>query len=126
MIIEKTSNPLLTEITLDDNEKKYLRAHCELWAYKDLLFTLYIKFKDNSVELTSEKIKEFYSEIKENTDEYYSYFLEVLKSHYHMGDCCHLPTTCDKCTAEEFFGINTLPSKDRSENSRIYHETIGA
>jgi hypothetical protein len=53
--------------------------------------------------------------------DYENYLKESLSSE-HLGDCTAFPTTCDRCLAEDYYGIPYTANWSKAEGAKAYRE----
>ena len=61
---------------------------------------------------------------KYTTAHWEEYSLKDALSQEHCGDCVALPCTCDRCLAEDYYGIPYTATWSTEEGSKAWHKKI--
>ncbi len=141
MKIVWNENPLLTQIFLDEHEKKEFWYKIKIeemeeniildaWFHLDQdgknkeYFDLkrarsnldpnyiYPDWNDNSK-------KDQKSELDKRVDQLFEYYIDDLEHNSHCGDCTCVPCSCSKCHAENLLGIDTRKGLGKHEAYKI-------
>lgn len=139
MKIVWNENPLLTQIFLDEHEKK------EFW-YKIKLEEMEELLSEAWFHMQQDKYPDFYdlkralsnvnpnyfcpewedhtkkgqkSELDKRVDELFEMYIGDLEHNPHCGDCTCVACSCSKCHAESLLGLDTIKGLGKHEASSI-------
>lgn len=131
-------NPLLTQIMLDEHEKKELWYKIKIEYLQDECITSawfhleegdkYFDVKRAREELNPEYFcpqwndsskKGQKSELDKRIDTLYEYYIGDLEHNSHCGDCTCVAASCSKCQAENILGLDTIKGLRKHEAHAI-------
>lgn len=131
MKITYDENPLNTKIELDENEKKELWYKIKVEQMEWLLFGAHFHLTLDEVDIEralKEVDPDYYmaekrgdrSKLDSRVDDLLGWYIEALVEP-HCGDCTCVPTSCDKCHAEDLLGINTTKGLAQQPEHHIFN-----
>lgn len=131
-------NPLLTQIMLDEHEKKEFWYKIKVGELQETMISAYFHLDEGRSEFykpneaKEELDPEFFcpewndgskkgtkSKLDERVDSLFKYFIEDLEINPHGGDCTCVACSCSKCHAENILGIDTIKGLGKHEASAI-------
>jgi hypothetical protein len=130
-------NPLLTQIMLDEHEKKEFWYKIKIEELQNLMTSAYFHLEEDKDFFDIKRAKEdlepkyFYpdwndsskkgqkSDLDKRVDELYEYYIADLEQNPHCGDCTCVACSCSKCHAEGLLGLDTIKGLRKHEASKI-------
>lgn len=131
-------NPLLTQIILDEHEKKEFWYKIKIKELQDEVISSayfhldedkqFFDLKQARQELNPEYFYPEWNDISkkgqksaldQRVDELYECYIGDFEHNSHCGDCTCVPMSCSKCHAEHLLGINTTKGLGKHEGSAI-------
>ena len=134
MKIIYNENPLNTVIELDESETEVLWHKVKIDKMKWLLFGAHFHLVDEGDRFNLDRARhevdpDYYlpeptdrkgkTKLDKWVDESMVELMNALNG-AHCGNCCCVPSSCDKCEAEDLLGINTTKGLKQQQASKIF------
>lgn len=130
-------NPLMTQVMLDEHEKKEFWYKIKIEEMQEMIISSYFHLDEDrqyydpkraKQELNPEYIYPNWSDsskkgqvppINKRVDELFKYYICDLEVNSHSGDCTCVPCSCSKCHAESLLDIDTIKGLRKHEAHAI-------
>lgn len=119
MQIHYNPNPLLTTIELDPRDVLLLRVRILADQYEEQMVEAHMMLESGQTEQACVKLSQWHSEaFIRQVDHRLNFLIEALQEE-HCGDCTCVASSCLKCRAESFLGIDTIEGLSKYEANKI-------
>lgn len=131
MKITYSKNPLKTKVELTEHEKEILwyKVKVEELSHKIYVTNFYLKESDHfnleKARLRADPVclhedQDDKCPFDRQVDQRVEYLIDALENDHHCGDCTCVPVSCDKCSAENLVGVDTIQGLRSSWGSKLF------